>query len=402
MARLRIDVPARVPYSLAEREPWLELDFPVEEFERRTVRVQAALEEAELEALLVYGDQHLDSNVRYLTGFVGILGQSWVIVGRSGDPILVTNAVLHGEPMHSNLQTCYLRDVRPLPHPTSTGTQLTLVEFALEALAEVAPGGRVGIADVSIPALAYLDLRERLDQRLAPAPQLLRTLRRIKSAAEIAKIREVAVVATAGMEAALAAARPGVTEHEIAAAGYQAAFAAGAESMNSFFAVAGERSFMKNVLPLTGKRVGADELVELDMNLRVAGYHADHARNTVAGTPSTEVRDILDLSLEAHRAGLEATRPGATVNEIVKAMSDVIAAGGWAQWDWSTGHGFGLDVAEDPLFVPQNHEPLQPGMCFYLEPMIVPSHIGTACPEDMILVTEDGCEQLTTTPLRNW
>jgi Xaa-Pro aminopeptidase len=402
MARLRVDVPARVPYALPDREPWLELDFPVEEFERRIAAAQAALEQAELEALLVYGDQNVDSNVRYLTGFFGLFGQSWVVLGRTGEPVLVTNAVLHGEPMHSNLQKSFLRDVRPLPHPTSTGTRLTLVEFALEALDEVAPGGRVGLSDANIPAPVYLDLRERLEERLVPAPHLLRRLRRIKSPAEIAVIREVAAVATAGMEAAIAATRPGVTEHEIAAAAYQASFAAGAERMNSFFAVAGQRSFMKNVLPLAGKRVQPDELVEFDMNLRVAGYQADHARNSVAGRPSAEVREILDLSLEAHRAGLEATRPGATVNDVVRAMSDAIAAGGWAEWDWSTGHGFGLDLAEDPFFVPQNDEPLEPGMCFYLEPMIVPSHIGTACPEDMILVTGNGCEQLTTTPLRNW
>jgi Xaa-Pro aminopeptidase len=402
MARLRVDVPARVPYSLPERQRWLELDFPVEEFERRIAAVRAALAEAELDALLVYGDHQLTSNVRYLSGFVALFGQSWVIVGRSGDPVLVTNAVLHGEPMHSNIQTSWFRDVRPLPHPSSTGTRLTLVEFALEAVDELAPGGAIGISDLNIPAPPYLDLQQRLGSRLIPAQQVLTKLRRIKSAAEIAKIREVATVASAGMEAAIAAAKPGVSEHEIAAAAYQAAFAAGADRMNTFFAVAGERSFMKNVLPLAGKRVLPDELVELDMNLLVSGYQADHARNTVAGQPSAKLREILELSLDAHQAGLEATKPGATVNEIVRAMNEVIAAGGWAEWDWSTGHGFGLDLAEAPFFIPQNDEPLEAGMCFYLEPMIVPTEIGTACPEDMILVTADGCEQLTTTPLRNW
>ena len=400
--RLTVDVPARVPYTFAEREPWLELDFPIAEFKRRVGAVQAALEEQELDVLLVYGDQFLQSNVRYLTGFYGLFGQSWAVVGRTGEPVLVTNAVLHGEPMHSNVQKTYLRDVRPLPHPTSTGTRLTLVEFALEAVDELSDGGRVGIAELDLPATVAADLRERLKDRLTPAPQILRRLRRIKSPAEIEKLRELAGIATTTMQAAIDATRPGVTENEIAAAAYQAAFAAGAERMTDFFAVAGRRSFMKNILPMPGKVVQADELVEFDMNLHLAGYIADHARNTVAGRPSTEVREILDLSLEAHQAGLAATRPGATVNEIIKAMNDVITAGGWAEWDWSTGHGFGLDLAEDPMFVPQNNEPLEPGMCFYLEPMIVPSHIGTACPEDMMLVTDSGCEQLTSSPLRNW
>lgn len=400
-AKLTVDVPARVPYGYADREPWLELDFPVAEFERRVAAVQAALEQQELDALLVYGDQFLASNVRYLSGFVGLFGHSWLIVGRSSEPVLVTNAVLHGEPMHSNIQTTYLRDVRPLPHPTSTGTRLTLVDFALEALAEASDGGRIGLSELNIPAPVFLDLQAKLGERLTPT-HILRQLRRIKSEAEIAKIRELARIATITMEAAIAATAPGVTENEIAAAAHEAAHRAGAEAVTAFFAVAGQRSFMKNIPPRPGKQVRPDELVEFDMNLHLAGYVADHARNTVAGRASGEVKEILDLSLDAHQAGLEATKPGATVNEVMKAMSDVIAAGGWAEWDWSTGHGFGLDLAEDPMFVPQNDEPLEPGMCFYLEPMIVPSHIGTACPEDMILVTASGCEQLTTTPLRNW
>ena len=400
--KLKVDVPARVPYTFADREPWLELDFPVAEFERRVAAAQGILEQEELDALLVYGDQFLKSSVRYLSGFVGLLGQSWVIVGRDSEPALVTNAVLHGEPMHSNIQTTWLRDVRPLPHPTSTGTRLTLVDFALEALAEVGDGGRIGVSDLNIPAPVFLDLKEKLGERLTPASHVLKRLRRTKSDAEIAKIRELAAIATVTMEAAIAATAPGVTENDIAAAAYEAAFSAGAEAMSVFFAVAGRRSFMKNIPPRPGKMVQSDDLVEFDMNLHLAGYVADHARNTVAGRASGDVKAILDLSLEAHQAGLEATKPGATVNEIMKAMSDVIAAGGWAEWDWSTGHGFGLDLAEDPMFVPQNEEPLEPGMCFYLEPMIVPSEIGTACPEDMILVTETGCEQLTTTPLRTW
>ena len=91
------------------------------------------------------------------------------------------------------------------------------------------------------------------------------------------------------------------------------------------------------------------------MNLKLSGYTADHARNTVAGTASPDTRAILDLCLEAHQAGLEATRPGVTVMEVVKTMTDVIADGGWAEWDWLTGHGFGLDLAEDPFFIPTNH-----------------------------------------------
>ena len=402
MTRLAVDVPARVPYGYDDREPWLELDFPVEEFQRREVAIQEALEEAELEALLMYGDQYLESNVRYVSGFFGLFGQSWVIVPRSRSPILVTNAVLHGEPMHSNIQTTFLDDIRAVPHPTSTGTVLTPIDFVIDAIDEFAPSGNVGLADTNIPALPYLELREKLGSRLVDAPQVLSRLRRIKSPAEIEVIRKLAAAATASMEAGLDAVAPGVTENEIAAAAHQAAISAGADRVGCILVAAGQRSFMKNILPREGKRVEPDELVEIDMNLKRSGYTADHARNTVAGTASPDTRAILDLCLEAHQAGLEATRPGVMVMDVVKTMTDVIEKGGWAEWDWSTGHGFGLDLAEDPLFIPSNHAPLEAGMCFYIEPMIIPTHIGTACIEDMVLVTENGCEELTTSRKRVW
>ena len=278
---------------------------------------------------------------------------------------------------------------------------MTPVDFVIDAIDEVAPAGNVGIADINIPAPAYLELREKLDTRLVPAPDILRRLRRIKSPAEIEMIRKLAAAATACMEAGLDAVTPGATEHEIGAAAHQAAIAAGADRVECILVASGQRSFMKNILPLE-ERVEADELVEIDMNLKRGGYTADHARNTVAGTASPDVREILELCLDAHQAGLEATRPGATVNDVVKAMTDVIAEGGWSEWDWSTGHGFGLDLAEDPFFVPHNHAPLEAGMCFYIEPMIIPTHIGTACIEDMVLVTENGCEELTTSRKRAW
>ena len=197
MARLAVDVPARVPYGYVDREPWLELDFPVEEFRRRETAIQEALEEADLEALLMYGDQYLESNVRYVSGFYGLFGQSWVIVPRSRPPILVTNAVLHGEPMHSNIQTTFLDDIRAVPHPTSTGTRLTPVDFVIDAIDEFAPTGNVGLADTNIPAPAYLELQEKFGSRLVDAPQILRRLRRIKSPAEIQVIRKLAAAATA-------------------------------------------------------------------------------------------------------------------------------------------------------------------------------------------------------------
>ena len=229
MARLAVDVPARVPYGYVDREPWLELDFPVKEFRRRETAIQEALEEAELEALLMYGDQYLESNVRYVSGLL-----------RTIRPVMGDRSAI--APTDSCHQRRSARGADALRHPdhipgrhsrrsapASTGTRMTPVDFAIDAIDEFAPTGSVGLADANIPAPAYLELQEKFGSRLVDAPQILRRARRIKSPAEIQVIRKLAAAATACMEAALDAVAPGVTENEIAAAGHQAAVAAGAD-----------------------------------------------------------------------------------------------------------------------------------------------------------------------------
>jgi Xaa-Pro dipeptidase len=214
------DLASRVPFAWEDRKPWLELDFPIAEFEARVARIQQSLAQDELDALIVYGGQVSENNIRYVSGFWSFWGDSLVLVARTGAPILITNAIFHGEPMHSNIQTTWLQDVRPVLNRHSTATPVSLVDLAAEALSDwdVLPG-RLGVADTrDVPARIDHELRQKLpgcefiDMSIA-----LRRMRGIKSAAEIGMMRRLGAASTAGMDAGLAAVRPGVSESEIAA-----------------------------------------------------------------------------------------------------------------------------------------------------------------------------------------
>jgi Xaa-Pro aminopeptidase len=403
----RTDVASRVPFSWNDRLPWLELDFPVAEFEGRVGRIQETIANDGLDALIVYGGTGSESNVRYISGFASFWGDNLVLVPGSGAPTLITNAIFHGEPMHSNIQTTWLEDVRPLLNPHSTSRPLSLVDIAAIVMDDWGVGsGRLGIADTrDIPARIDHELREKLaGAELVDASALLRRLRSIKSPAEIEMMRRLGAATSAGMDAGLAAVRPGVTESQIAAAVHAACIEAGVERMlpAGCFAIAGRRSFMKNVWPRADKKIQHDELVVVDIGARLGGYQSDMSRNIVAGTPSDEVRRLLEACLEAEEVGLRETRPGMTVSSLLNAMKRVIDEHGFAEWDWTTGHGAGMDILEEPFFGPDSQVLLEPGMTFYIEPMIVPTHIGTICIEDIVLVTETGCEELTTSEKRTW
>lgn len=400
------EVRARVPYAWADREPLLELTFEIDEYRARLQRIQSALDDADLDGLVLYGGAGTEANVRYATGFPSWWGDSLAMVPASGDITLITSAVFHGEPMHSNLQTTWVEDLRPLLNPQTTGSTVSLSHLAKDVVsAWGAQRGKLGLADArAIPARVEHELRAALEPAsIEDATGMLIELRAVKSAAEIELLRRLGRIASTAMEAGLEAVRPGARESDVAAAVNHAAMAAGAERVPlGCFAIGGRRSFMKNVHARHDKRIERDELVSIDFGAVLGGYCSDMARVVVAGTPSPELEDLMETCLEAQEAGLAVTAPGTAMKEVLEVMSDVIARRGWAEWDWTTSHGGGLELVEEPMFHRGNTRPLEAGMYFYIEPMIVPTHVGTICIEDLVLVTDDGRERLTTTERRTW
>ena len=82
--------------------------------------------------------------------------------------------------------------------------------------------------------------------------------------------------------------------------------------------------------------------------------------------------------------------------------SEVIEAAGYGErFIHRTGHGVGLDVHEEPTIVEGCDRVLEPRMVFSVEPGVyIPEEFGVRI-EDLVVVTEDGCERLNTTP-REW
>lgn len=398
----------RIPFDWEERRKWLELPMPAEEFEGRVARLQEAMAGEGFDALAVYGGLNDPHNVRYLSNFEAWWGDAIVIVPARGEPILLTNSIFHGEPMHSNVQTTWLKDLRVTPHPHSTASPKNTADMAADALSELGVStGTIGlVGHQTIPA--YLD--RQLAQRLAaatlrPATHLLKAMRRIKSAEEVRILREAARIAEQGLVAALNAVRPGVTESELAAAAAAACLAAGAEHLNyGIMCSAGPRSSLKNVFPIP-KPLREGEVFVIDVGIKYHGYQTDLSRNKVVGQPEPLLRRMLDCCLEQHLAVIEAIRPGVPIAELQKIMLGVAEKVGLLEYDYTTvafGHGYGLDIVEEPYLYWGNPQPLEVGMTFYVEPMVIKHGLGTVCLEDMVVVTESGCEQLSQVMRETW
>jgi Xaa-Pro aminopeptidase len=154
----------------------------------------------------------------------------------------------------------------------------------------------------------------------------------------------------------------------------------------------------------------ADESIIVDIfpRSKATGYHSDMTRTFVKGEPSDEIEAWFDLTDEAREVALAAVEPGVTGAEVHDAVCDVYEDAGHPTlrsdpatetgFIHSTGHGVGLDVHELPYVSPSGDE-LEPGHVITIEPGLYDPAVGGVRIEDIVVVTEDGYENLVDYPV---
>ncbi len=390
---------ARVPYAPGDRAAWRDLPFDVEEYRRRVAAVQARLAESELAGAVVHGRGIDMANLWYLSGWPNpLMGDALLVIPACGEPALITDATVHGEPMHSEIYQAWMDDVRCSPH-TRGGVRYrnarTITEHLTDCLAERGlTAGRLGVSGPWSDELraALADTFGGL--RTEPFDAALAHLRAVKSPAEQAVMRRAAEIAETALASAVAAVRPGARELDVAAALYAAMIGEGADGPLYFVqVVSGPRAGFRNVRP-TGRQMADGDPVYIGFGLRYQGYCARAATGLTAGTPSHQWRGLLDANRQILRQSLAAARPGAPVTDVTDAGTRLAGQLGVGHETWVGGHGIGLHTHDLPLIGPDSTDTFQAGQTFICEPMICRTGLGTANSERVYLMTDAGPQPL--------
>ena len=151
------------------------------------------------------------------------------------------------------------------------------------------------------------------------------------------------------------------------------------------------------------REIEAGDPVVCDFGTRVDGYPSDQTRTLVfGGDPPAAYAGLHEVVREAQAAAVDAVEPGVPAEAVDRVARAVIEDAGYGDaFVHRTGHGVGLDVHEEPYVVAGNDRPLEPGMVFSVEPGIyLDGRFGCRI-EDLVVVTDDGCERLNETD-RGW
>jgi Xaa-Pro dipeptidase len=228
---------------------------------------------------------------------------------------------------------------------------------------------------------------------------LLSRLRIVKDDAEIEAMRRASEVNGKAFQKLVAHIRHRETERALAAAWQKAALDAEGDELPDIPIVASGPNAASPHTEAGSRPLQEGDLVIVDGFLRSQGYYSDITRTYAVGEVDKELARVYSVVQEANAVAREIIKPGVTAEQVDAAARGVIENAGYGQYFvHRTGHGLGLEIHEPPYIVEGNKLALQPGMTFTVEPGIYLPGRGGVRIEDDVLVTEDGCETLTTLP----
>lgn len=259
---------------------------------------------------------------------------------------------------------------------------------------------RVAVEPTTLTLEQSLAVEKGLEAPVVPVKGLGTAARQIKDETEKEKLRGATRLAEEALLSVMPLLQAGITEAEFVAE-LEFAFKKRGASGPSFDPIAlfGPRSSLPHGVPGT-KPLEYGDIVLLDLGCVRESYCSDLTRTFVFGTiPGTWFEEIYNITLTAQRAALEAIRPGVPCRDVDTIARDIIANAGYGQYfGHGLGHGVGLEIHEGPRLNQHADTTLEPGMAVTVEPGIYIPGKGGVRIEDLVLVTETGCEILTSLP----
>ncbi|MDA4122123.1 MAG: Xaa-Pro peptidase family protein, partial [Thaumarchaeota archaeon] len=392
---------SHVPFDWKTRRKFLDLPFPQSEYDSRLGRVRKAMAEAGVGALLVFGDQGDSGDLVYLSNFIPF-GRAAMVLPLAGSPQIITDAVLHGEPINSYAWMTWIQEFTAVHHSPAEFAQAISRSLRMQGVKKV---GLVGLDNIPLPV--WRKLEGEIPSWVDFSWELLK-IKSVRSPREVALLREVGRVTAAGMKAAVESVRVGVTESELVGVASKVLFEQGAHDRAfSTIVNSGPRSGVKHSYP-TKRKIARGDMVYLDMGATEYGYLSDMSRTVVVGGANETQLEVLDVVEEAFETLLSMMRPGVRTSRLMAKAEEIAGRSGLRKkyagriyLGLAVHHAIATSFFEIPsIGLPDTV--LKKSMSFAFEPMAHILDFGTAVIEDCILITGSGAESLTPYERVHW
>ncbi len=263
-------------------------------------------------------------------------------------------------------------------------------------------GIRLGFEDENISYKQYKAFEDAFSQgpvdvKLIPLKEKINALRMIKDDYEIECIAKAESIGDEAFSHMLEFIQEGLTEKQIALELEYVMKSLGADGLSfDTIAASGENSSLPHAVP-TDRKLQNGDFLTMDFGCIYKGYCSDMTRTVFIGEePDKKEYDVYGTVLKAQREALKLVRPGAKCSDIDACARKIISDAGYGDYfGHGLGHSVGLYIHEEPRCSRKCDTILQAGMLMTIEPGIyLPGEYGVRI-EDLVVVTEDGYRNLT-------
>lgn len=345
-----------------------------ETIEKRIKDVRRELRKNKIDCLLLTKP----ANVTYTTGFMG--DDSWSMIIKNQVYLLTDNR--YTEQAQKECRGCKIveRDV------TLAKTVGALVK-KLKAVKSVT-------VEKSTSLSIFEQLKKNVNVKLKSAADIIEPIRSIKDKSEIAAIKKAASISNRALEETLKTIKPGITESELTGMLNYQIRKLGANVAFETIIGFGPNASRPHHQPGNRKLKKTDTIL-IDFGAKYNGYCSDITRCFIVGKPNKFYKKVYDVVEQAQAAAIKLIKDGADMIQVDAAAREVIDENDLPVYGHGSGHGFGLEIHENPFLKPDGKGKLKAGQVLTIEPGIyMPGKLGVRI-EDDVLITKTGCEILT-------
>lgn len=223
-------------------------------------------------------------------------------------------------------------------------------------------------------------------------------LRSVKTADEVRMIQASLQTVMQAFDETLGMVRPAVREIDLSAELEYRMKHYGAQKVSFDLIVAsGPRSALPHGIA-SERRIRRNEFLVFDLGAILGGYSSDFTRTVFVGRPSSRAREIYSIVRESQECAIAGIQDGVPASQIDQLARGTISKYGYKDFFvHSTGHGIGVEVHEPPWISARSRAVLKAGQVITIEPGIYIPDYGGVRIEDLLVVRQEGCKNLTVT-----
>ena len=367
-----------------------------QEFADRIARAQAAIAPTDLDAVLVFSTESEPAGVRYFSDYWPSFETAGVLIPRSGEAALIIGPesltfATSRSVLPNVIQVMDFRESSQPDYPGSTHPDWKKI-FGMFNVK------KLGITGFHMfPYTIMMNVIEALGgiDKIVDADALLRPVTMKKSPLELDCLRKAAKISELGFKAILENIKPGMTEVELCGIATQAMLSNGAEATGyPVWCCSGPNSNQAISRP-TLRKVQCGEIIHFSIGAKVEGYSASIGRPVVLGKCPAEMKDFLQVGLDALNMTFDTVRAGVNAGAAATKIHDFIRSKGYGDAIlYGPAHGCGQMECEYPFLETSSTYMLEENMTFMADMFLHRGDMGFRW-EDGMIVKNGPAEQLS-------